>query len=177
MRAAIFLDRDGVLNHVVPRDGQPGSPRSREEFVLYEDAADAVAKLQSAGYALFVITNQPDIARGHLAREALEAMTTMLRSRLPVDDVRVCPHDDADACVCRKPRPGMIEELARAWGVRLRASFVIGDSWKDIEAGRAAGCHTLLLRRPYNAGTTADFVAGSLSEAADLILTRRIVHG
>ena len=167
---AVFLDRDGVLNEVVWRAGKPASPRSPQELVLVEGAADEVARLRSAGLKVFVVSNQPDVARGLLPAEHLAAMTRTLQQRLDVDDVAVCTHDDADGCACRKPRPGMLATLATRWGVELERSFVIGDSWKDVEAGRAAGCTTILLRRPYNHGATGDHMAESLSEAVGFVL-------
>ncbi|HEX7050691.1 MAG TPA: HAD-IIIA family hydrolase [Longimicrobiales bacterium] len=170
MRPAVFLDRDGVLNRVVPRDGRPGSPRTPAEFVLCADAAAALDRLRHAGYLLFVVTNQPDVARGLLAPEDLDTMMRTLAAALPVDDARICRHDDDDGCACRKPRHGMITDLAAAWAVDLPASFMVGDGWRDIAAGRAAGCRTVLLRRAYNADVRADYAADTLIEAAELIL-------
>jgi len=166
----VFLDRDGVLNEVVWRDGAPASPREEAEFVLREEAVGAVARLRAAGYRVFVVTNQPDVARGRLAPARLDAMHALLRSRVEIDDERVCPHDDAAGCECRKPRPGMLTELAGAWAVELAESFLVGDSWRDVAAGRAAGCRTVLLRRSYNEGVEADRVVDTLEEAADWIL-------
>lgn len=168
--AAVFLDRDGVLNRIVPRDGHPGSPRSLDEFVVDDEAPRAVARLREAGFRTFIITNQPDIARGLLPSSELEAMMDVLRRRVEVDDARVCRHDDADACACRKPKPGMILDLAARWSIDLARSYVIGDSWKDMEASRAAGCRGILIERPYNVGTRFMARVASLDEAVDLIL-------
>ncbi len=176
MQPAIFLDRDGVLNPLLERDGELRSPRDRTEFELVPNARGPVKRLRDAGFLVFVVTNQPDLARGKLPRAELVAMNAEVRARLPIDDLRVCPHDDADACDCRKPRPGMLHVLARRWDVELAESYLIGDSWKDVEAGRAAGCQTILLRRVYNADVAADHVVGSLAEAVDLILAREAVH-
>lgn len=169
-RRAVFFDRDGVLNRVVMRDGEVSSPRSMTEFILAEGAVDAVARLRRAGYFIFVVTNQPDIARGLLDPGELEAMSSVLRSVLGVDEVRVCPHDDRDDCGCRKPRPGMLRDLATQWGLDLASSYIIGDTWRDMEAGRAAGCGTVLLRWPYNEGVGSDVVADSLAAIADHLL-------
>lgn len=176
MSAAVFLDRDGVLNALIEGDGEVRSPRSREEFALEDGAAEVVGRLRGAGFRVFVVTNQPDVARGKLPLAELVWMNAQVRARLRVDDLRVCPHDDADRCDCRKPRPGMLNVLARRWGVELAESYMVGDTWKDIAAGRAAGCHTILLRRVYNAGVEADHTAASLAEAAELILAREAVH-
>lgn len=167
---AVFLDRDGVLNSVVFRDGKPASPRSLDEFVLKPGAAEAVDRLRDGGFLVFVVTNQPDVARGRLSEEALDAMMSRLRTAVRVHDVRVCPHDDHHDCVCRKPRPGMLEELARAHGVALASSFIVGDSWKDVEAGQAAGCEPVLLRRDYNTDVDVRLEAQDLDAAVDLIL-------
>lgn len=144
-RPAVFLDRDGILNELVERDGAPVSPRRPEDFRLRRGAADAVQALRRAGFPVFVVTNQPDLARGHLTAAALEAMSATLRAAAPIDDMAVCPHDDADRCDCRKPKPGMLLDLADRWQVDLGGSFMIGDTWRDVAAGRAAGCRTILV--------------------------------
>lgn len=167
----VFFDRDGVLNDVVERDGEPGSPRAVSELVVTAGAADVIRRLRNADLRVFVVTNQPDVARGLMSAPESAAIMAAVRSALPLDDALVCPHDDADGCDCRKPRPGMIERLAVRWDVDTRASWVVGDRWRDADAGRAAGCKTVLLRRPYNAGDTADVVVESLEDAAAWILS------
>lgn len=169
-RRAVFLDRDGVLNEVVERDGQPASPREASEFRLVGDARTAVARLHAAGLPVYVVTNQPDLARGLLPERELEAMLETLRGDVGVDDVRVCPHDDGDGCVCRKPLPGLLQGLATTHGVQLEDSYMVGDTWRDMEAGRAAGCRTVLLRTWYNDDANGDAVVSTLSEAVDWIL-------
>jgi D-glycero-D-manno-heptose 1,7-bisphosphate phosphatase len=169
-RGAIFLDRDGVLNDPVWRDGAPASPRRATDFRIAAGAADAVRRLRAAGLPVFVVTNQPDLARGTLGAGEHARMLSMLRAAVPVDDVAVCPHDDADGCACRKPKPGMLEELAARHGVALARSVMVGDSKRDLEAGRHAGCRTILLRRDYNRGLEADTVVETLGEAVDEIL-------
>lgn len=169
-RRAVFLDRDGVLNEIVERDGQPASPRQIEEFRLVGDARDAVRRLRAAGLPVYVVTNQPDLARGLLPQRELDAMMKTLLDDVGVDDVRVCPHDDGDVCACRKPLPGMLHDLAAAHAVRLGGSYMVGDTWRDMEAGRSAGCQTVLLRTWYNEDASGDAVANTLSEAADWIL-------
>jgi D-glycero-D-manno-heptose 1,7-bisphosphate phosphatase len=168
-RPAVFLDRDGVLNHVVVRDGLPGSPRTIDELRLVEDL-DAVNRLAEAGRLVFITTNQPDLARGHVSTDLMEQMLDRIRTRVHIDDTRVCAHEDADACACRKPRPGMLLDLARHWHVDLARSWMIGDMWRDVDAARAAGCRSVLIRRDYNRGTAADVEATSLSEAIAEVL-------
>jgi D-glycero-D-manno-heptose 1,7-bisphosphate phosphatase len=169
-RAAVFLDRDGVLNEVVMRQDRVESPRALDEFRIVPDAAAAVARLKAAGLPVLVVTNQPDVARGLLSRADLDAMLDRLRTEVGIDDALACPHDDADRCECRKPLPGLLAALARRWDVALERSFMVGDTWRDMDAGRTAGCRTVLLRTSYNGDAHGDAVAGSLGAAADWIL-------
>jgi D-glycero-D-manno-heptose 1,7-bisphosphate phosphatase len=169
MKPAVFLDRDGVLNEIVVRAGEPGSPRSLEEFQTAPDLSD-VLRLGKAGLLLFIVTNQPDVARGLVAPSVVVAMIDRIRTRVPVDDFRICTHEDADGCGCRKPKPGMIMDLAHFWRVDLDRSFVVGDTWRDVDAARAAGCRSILIRRPYNTGVVADAYADTLGAAVDLVL-------
>jgi D-glycero-D-manno-heptose 1,7-bisphosphate phosphatase len=162
-----------VLNHIVMRDGEPGSPRSLDEFRIAPDL-HAVVRLGAAGLLVFIITNQPDVGRGHITESLLRAMLDRIRTLAPVDDVRVCRHDDGDQCDCRKPKPGMILDLAQFWRVDLARSFVVGDTWRDVGAARAAGCRSILIHRPYNAGVVADAYAATLDAAVDLVLEQ---HG
>jgi D-glycero-D-manno-heptose 1,7-bisphosphate phosphatase len=171
-RAAVFLDRDGVLNEVVERAGLPGSPRSVSELRLVPDVAHA-RRLKEAGLLVFIVTNQPDRSRGELTQEALDAMMAAIRAVVPVDDYRVCVHEDADDCACRKPRPGMLLDLAHHWHLDLSRSVVVGDMWRDVEAARAAGCRSILIRRPYNRGVSGDAEADSLAAAVDIVLEER----
>jgi D-glycero-D-manno-heptose 1,7-bisphosphate phosphatase len=168
---AVFLDRDGVLNEIVERDGRPGSPRRLDELRLVDDVGTA-ARLHEAGLLVFMITNQPDLARGHVTPQLLERMIEAVRARVPIDDYRVCPHEDADRCSCRKPLPGMILDLAQQWQVEPRQSFMVGDMWRDVEAARAAGCTSILLERDYNSDARPDLRATTLTEAVDMILER-----
>lgn len=146
---AVFLDRDGVLNEAVVRDGRPYAPDSLEALKIYPDAAEALWRLKQLGFLLLVVTNQPEVARGRQSRATIDAMHEALRGQLPLDDFLVCCHDDRDACECRKPKPGLLLEAAIRYQINLPASFVIGDRWRDIEAGAAAGCRTVLIDRHY----------------------------
>ena len=172
MSSAVFLDRDGVINPIVMRDGKPGSPRSMDEFRLEPGARAPLQDLRNAGFRLFVITNQPDIARGWLSLQTLELMNQQVIAHLPVEAIAVCPHDDSDDCRCRKPRPGMLEQFAAAGQIELSRSFMVGDTWRDVQAARAAGCIAIILDRNYNRGDEADYRVASLSEAAQLIIER-----
>jgi D-glycero-D-manno-heptose 1,7-bisphosphate phosphatase len=167
-RAAVFLDRDGVLNELVVRDGGRYSPRTLGEFRIYPDAAANVARLRATGLRVFVVTNQPDLARQRMARVEHERMISTLRVELAPDDVAFCPHDDADRCDCRKPLPGMLRDLAKKWNVDLSRSFMIGDGVRDVAAGRAAGCFTILIGEPSD-DVAADATVRSLGEAVTVV--------
>jgi D-glycero-D-manno-heptose 1,7-bisphosphate phosphatase len=163
------LDRDGVLNKLVERDGVRASPRRLTDFHLLPDARALVRSLRERGLLVFVITNQPDVARGYLDPADLAEMSAILSRRLAVDDIMVCPHDDADRCHCRKPKPGMLLALAEKWGVDLSGSFFVGDSWKDVEAGRRAGCRTILVGGDDRGACAADRTVASFGEAVAVI--------
>ena len=169
---AVFLDRDGVLNRATVRDGKPYPPASLAEFELLPGVEDAVRALHRAGYRIIVATNQPDVASGAQRREVVEAMHETLRQKLPIDDVRVCWHTDADGCDCRKPKPGLITAAARDWDIDLKRSVMVGDRWRDVDAGRAAGCRTIFVDRGYGERRPErpDAVVRSLPEAVSLIL-------
>lgn len=171
-RQAVFLDRDGVINRAIMREDKPYPPANLSQLEILPGVPEALACLRAAGFLLVVVTNQPDVARGTLARESVDDMNRALKERLPLDDIRVCYHDEPDGCGCRKPQPGLILEAARDWKTDLGRSFVVGDRWKDIEAGRRAGCWTILIDHGYSdsAGSTPDYRANSLLDAAQWIL-------
>lgn len=170
-RRAVFLDRDGVLNRGVSRGGTPWAPRSLAEFSLLPGVPGALADLRAAGFLLVVVTNQPDVVRGHATRADVEAIHTHMRATLPLDDIRVCYHDKQDRCECRKPRPGMLLKAAGDLGIDLSRSFIVGDRWRDIGAGRAAGC-TAILVNPFTEKTyiEPDIELADLPAAARWIL-------
>ncbi len=171
MKAAIFLDRDGVINRAIVHNRRPGAPTRVEELVILPDVPDALAKLREAGYALVVVTNQPDVAKGTVAREVIEAMHAKLMTELPLDEVRVCYHVDADGCECRKPKPGMLLDPPT---YAVERSVMVGDRWRDIEAGRRAACRaTILVDYDYAEPMPhePDVRVASLGEATDWILT------
>jgi D-glycero-D-manno-heptose 1,7-bisphosphate phosphatase len=170
LQRGVFLDRDGVINSVIFRHGKPASPRLLNEFQLEPGIEAPLERLKAAGLRLFVITNQPDIERGLMDPQALYCMNQIVMSRLHVEAIEVCPHDDRDGCRCRKPKPGMLITLAERAGIELSESFVIGDSWRDTQAARAAGCIGIMLDRSYNRDDAADYRMPSLSEAAQMIL-------
>ena len=144
LRPAVFLDRDGTLIEDV------GYPRDPETVRLVDGAPEALAALRRAGFALVVVSNQSGIGRGFVTREEAKAVHERflreLRARgVELDDVRYCPHTPEDACTCRKPATGLLLDAARELGLDLARSFMVGDKPGDVEAGRAAGCRTVLL--------------------------------
>jgi D-glycero-D-manno-heptose 1,7-bisphosphate phosphatase len=167
-RRAVFLDRDGVLNRAF-RDaaGTLRPPSNLAALELVEGAAEACARLREAGFALVVATNQPDVARGTQERSVVEAINEALRRQVELDAVFTCYHDDGDDCACRKPRPGLLLDAAAELGIDLGASFMVGDREQDVEAGRRAGCRTVLVG---DESAEADFHAGSLLASVDWIL-------
>jgi D-glycero-D-manno-heptose 1,7-bisphosphate phosphatase len=170
--AAVFLDRDGVLNRAIVGRRRPAAPTRLEDFEILPDVPEALARLKAAGYALVVVTNQPDVARGHLSREVLDAMHARLAGALPVDEIRVCYHDAADGCLCRKPAPGL---LLHPPTYDVAKSAMVGDRWRDVEAGRRAGCGaTIFVDHDYDEPLPSepDVRVRSLSEAVDWILSR-----
>lgn len=174
-RAAVFLDRDGVLNHAPVRDGVPYSPASVADLTILPEVPAAIADLRRAGFALVVVTNQPDVARGTQQRQVVEAINAEVGRRLGLDDFRVCYHDDTFRCDCRKPAAGMLLTAARDRNLDLSRSFMVGDRWKDVEAGRRAGCRTVLIDRHYREPLTSppDATVSSLAEAVAWILEVR----
>ncbi len=168
MRPAVFLDRDGVLNEVRVEAGVARPPRTTAELKIIDDAPAAAARLKGAGFALVIITNQPDVARGATDREAVEEINDVVRAALAVDSVAVCWHDGSE-CACRKPRPGMLVDSATDLDLDLAASWVIGDRWVDIGAGAAAGTRTILLDRPYSWSPS-----GGVTPPVDLEPTARV---
>ena len=149
IRSAVFLDRDGVLSEAIVRNGKPYPPRDLTELVITRGAAAALQALKYEGFLLIVVTNQPDVARGTISRAEIDKINARLSAVLPLDAIEVCEHDDAAQCDCRKPKPGMILRAREKFCVDLADSFMVGDRWRDIEAGRRAGCRSVLIGDGY----------------------------
>ena len=173
VRRAVFLDRDGVLNRALIRDGRPYSPSGLDEVEIPSGVPEACERLRHDGFLLVVVTNQPEVARGHLTRQTVEDINRFLSSRIRLDDIRVCYHDDPDGCDCRKPKPGMLLAAVRDLSIDLSRSFAVGDRWRDIEAGRRAGCRTILIDHGYLElhPSGMDFETRSLQSAVEWILS------
>jgi D-glycero-D-manno-heptose 1,7-bisphosphate phosphatase len=174
MRRAVFLYRDGVINRALEHEHKPYPPTSLAEFEILPDVPAACAKLKAAGFLLVVATNQPDVGRGTLAKEAVEKIHAYMTAQLPIDRVEVCFHSGnrAPDCDCRKPKPGMLLRAAHELGIDLAQSWMVGDRWRDVDCGHAAGCKTIFIDRGYaeELKQKPDFSAGNLAAAAHIIL-------
>jgi D-glycero-D-manno-heptose 1,7-bisphosphate phosphatase len=176
LRRTVFLDRDGVINRALERESKPYPPRNLEEFEILPEVPHALARLKAAGFLLVVATNQPDVGRGTLAKEIVEEIHAHMLAQLPIDRVEVCfhPGKGASECDCRKPKPGMLLKAARDLDIDLLQSWMVGDRWRDVDCGHAAGCKTIFIDRGYSEELKQkpDFSARNLAEAADIILAR-----
>jgi D-glycero-D-manno-heptose 1,7-bisphosphate phosphatase len=173
MKRAVFLDRDGVINRPVVREGKPYPPGSVAEFELLPGVIEACAQLKAAGFLLVVATNQPDVGRGTQRREDVEAMHAKMSAVLPLDRVEVCyDPGQGQPSEFRKPAPGMLLHAARKLGLDLAQSWMVGDRWRDIDCGAAAGCRTVFIDYGYDEKLRAqpDFRVGSLLEAVPIVL-------
>lgn len=168
----MFLDRDGVINRTVVRNGKPYPPATLDEFELLPGVRETMHALRTGGFLVIVVTNQPDVATGVQDQDIVEKMHDTLLAEGLCDDVKVCFHVEADGCECRKPKPGMLLNAARERNIDLANSFLVGDRWRDIEAGNAAGCRSFFIdyrydeKRPEPPYTLVE----SLADAGKIIL-------
>jgi D-glycero-D-manno-heptose 1,7-bisphosphate phosphatase len=171
-RCAVFLDRDGVINRAPVRDGKPCAPATMAEFEILPGVAEALRALDEAGFLLIVATNQPDVARGLRRRDVVEAMHRRLRKTLPLDDIKVCYELESPSSTCYKPKPGMLLEAARERDIDLARSYMVGDRWRDVGAGKRAGCFTIFIDRGYAEALTEtpDATCADLQQAAAVVL-------
>ena len=173
---AIFLDRDGIMNRAVVREGRPYPPAWLEDVEILSGTITSLEYLAGCGYVLIGITNQPDVARGTKSREVVESINHWIQSRLPIREIFVCYHDNASDCECRKPKPGLILQAAEKYDIDLSQSWMVGDRWKDIAAGKAAGLKTIFVDYQYAetfSGVPADFTVKDTAFLADVILKGR----
>lgn len=168
-RRAVFLDRDGVLNRALCDGGSSFPPPDAESMEIMPGAGESVAALRAAGYLCICVTNQPDIARGTRTMENVASMNEKVTGVLDLDDLYLCPHDNADGCDCRKPKPGMLLAAIAKWGIDPDASWMVGDRLTDVEAGRAAGCRTILICET-SPPPGPDHVSRDLPEAVEYIM-------
>lgn len=171
VKRAIFLDRDGVINRSLIRDGKPYAPTCLESLQILPGVNEAMHLLKNLGYIQIVVTNQPDVGNKLVSREAVIAINDCLKAMLPIDDIRTCFHRNEDMCSCRKPNPGLILSAAKDFNIDLNKSFVVGDRWRDIEAGTRAGCKNFFIDYEYQEirPTGLFKTVKSLLEAASII--------
>ncbi len=170
---AVFVDADGVINEAIVRDGKAYAPTTAAELRIPVEVKPALLRLRAAGFILICVTNKPDVARGLMTQSNLDEITAKLRKELPLDDILMCMSADTNN-PCYKPNPGLLLAGAEKYGIDIKLSYMIGDRWRDIGAGRGAGCKkTIWINRHYNEpapNPPADFIASTLTEAVNWIL-------
>ena len=168
---AIFLDRDGIINKVVLKKGKPAPPIDFNEFELTEGIVETLQVLKQAGYLLIIFTNQPDVRRGDQTQTRVEAFHRHIQEILPIDRVYVCYHDSQDNCDCRKPKPGMLKQAQQDFNIDFQKSFVVGDRWRDVDAGNAVGCRTLFMDYQYDESlrTQPSFIIHKIRQVLDIV--------
>ncbi len=176
MKPAVFIEREGILNDSGSIGRQQVSPVTLEQFRLRKEAVPLLQELRVAGLLLIVTTNQPGLSRGTLSRRELDRMHQALRAVFTVDDLLVCPHEDADRCPCRKPKAGLFKEAAYKWGIDLNRSFVISDKWQDAEAAHRAGATSMLVQSPWLGDGHHDFVLPDLPTLVEKLLQLSSPH-
>ena len=169
MKSGIFFERDGILNLAKVERGNQVSPRSLDEFEVNPAALEPMQRLKAAGFVLVATTNQPGLSRGYLPRRELDRMHAVLKQRLPLDEILVCPHDETDRCPCRKPQTGLLIEAAFKWHLDLERCYVVSDKWQDAQAAHIAGCMSLMLRSPWIGKCHHDFVLSNLGEVVQKV--------
>lgn len=150
MKKAVFLDRDGVLNRSILVDGAPKSPTSIEDIQIYEGVIEAIQILKICGYVPVVVTNQPDVSRGLISQSEVAAINEWIGECIAVNHFYTCFHDDVDLCKCRKPLPGLIHQASSDLDLDVHQSYLVGDRWRDIHAGHAAGCQNYFIDHSYS---------------------------
>ena len=149
MKKAVFLDRDGVLNRSILVDGVPNPPISISDVQILDGAIEAIQILKDHNFVPVVVTNQPDVARGITTQSKAEAINAFIGTTLKIEHFYTCFHDDSDLCGCRKPATGLIIRAAQELELDIQRSYLVGDRWRDISAGNAAGCQTFFIDYSY----------------------------
>ena len=176
MKKSVFLDRDGVINKAYIKDGLPQSPNSLNELKILPGVRESIIKLKKLNFICLMVTNQPNVSRKKIEKNSVIQMNNFLKNEIALDDIFVCYHDDSDNCNCRKPKPGLLLQAGKKWDVDFKKSFMIGDRWRDIQAGEKVGCKTIFLDYKYNEKKPKkpDFVSDSLLNAAHII--EKLIH-
>ena len=170
-RMAVFLDRDGTLNKTYIKKGLPISPPSFNKLKIIDGVKKSIKKLKKLNFMCIMITNQPDVARAKIKKKTVIKMNSFIKSKLKLDDIFVCYHDDKHKCKCRKPKPGLLIQASKKWRIDFSKSFMIGDRWKDISAGKKVGCKTIFINNNYKLDkiVKADFTYKTLLKAVNKI--------
>lgn len=178
MTRAVFLDRDGVINRALIRNGKPYPPHCIGDLEILPGVAEALERLRNFGFILVVVTNQPDVARGTQTRAVVEEINAALQASLPIEEFRICYHDDIDQCACRKPKAGALLDSARKYNIDLKTSYMVGDRWRDVETGQSAGCKTIFIDYHYaeTNHVEPDYRTCDLAGAVDWILKQEGVQ-
>jgi D-glycero-D-manno-heptose 1,7-bisphosphate phosphatase len=150
MKRAVFLDRDGVLNQSMLIEGVPKPPNSVEDVEILPGVVEAIQILKKHHFVPVVVTNQPDVARGDTTQSQVQAINAFIGSATNIKHFYTCFHDDADMCDCRKPLPGLLYRATYDLNLSLKDSFMVGDRWRDIGAGNAAGCRSFFIDQSYD---------------------------
>ena len=168
---AIFLDRDGIINKPIVRDNKPYPPQSLKELEFVEGIEDFLAKMKVFGYYLFIVTNQPDVARGTQKKEVIEEIHKYILDNLDIDKIYVCYHDNQDKCNCRKPKNGMILQAQKEFDLDLSQCWMIGDRSSDITCGEISGCRTIFYQYNYEESSFSipDYIIENISQAKEII--------
>ena len=171
MKKAVFLDRDGVVNKAFIENGLPTAPISLNELEILPGVKESILRLKKLNYICLLVTNQPDVSRGKIEKKNVIEMNNFLKKEIELDDIFACYHDDKDNCKCRKPKPGMIIQASKKWDIDVRKSFMIGDRWRDIQAGINAGCKTFFIDNNYNEDklVEASYTSANLLDAVIII--------
>lgn len=147
---AIFLDRDGVINNNIIESGKPYPPLKLGSVHVIKGMKELIKKWQDEKYLVIVITNQPDVAAHLVTKNKVDKINKFLKNELNFDDIFVCYHGEKDNCNCRKPKIGLFLQAQEKYNIDMKKSWMIGDRWKDIEAGKKAGCKTIYLNYGYD---------------------------
>ena len=169
LNRAIFFDRDGVLNKLVKRDGGYYSPLNFKNFKINEEAKSITNDLKRLNYLNIVISNQPEIARNRMKSSELEKMTEYLKNEIIVDDIFYCTHDDNSNCACRKPKTGLFLNAQKKWNIDLHESFFVGDTWRDLDAGKNMNLKTIILENNCNYDLKCDIKIKKLKDLLSII--------
>ena len=171
MKKAVFLDRDGVINKAIVKNGLPTPPSLLDELKILPGVKESILKLKKLNFVCIVVTNQPDVSRGKINKNTVIKINNFLKKKIKLDDIFVCYHDDKDNCNCRKPKPGLLLQAGKKWNVDFKKSFMIGDQWRDIQSGEKAGCKTIFLDYKYKdkKPKNPDFVTDTLLNAVFFI--------